>query len=79
MGTCRGVRPSACCTALSRAGAGPTNSVCTKRLLKAGCAASAPGAASTTYGQNIAYQKELESYVKALKAQAVIERNLPPL
>ena len=28
---------------------------------------------------NMAYQKELESYVKSLKAQAVIERNLPPL
>jgi len=28
---------------------------------------------------NIAYQKELEAYVKSLKARAVIERNLPPL
>jgi len=28
---------------------------------------------------NMAYQRELESYVKSLKAQAVIERNLPPL
>ncbi|MBI5241566.1 MAG: peptidylprolyl isomerase [Elusimicrobia bacterium] len=28
---------------------------------------------------NITYQKELESYVKSLKASAVIERNLPPL
>jgi parvulin-like peptidyl-prolyl isomerase len=28
---------------------------------------------------NMSYQKELEAYVKSLKAQAVIERNLPPL
>ncbi len=28
---------------------------------------------------NMAYQRELESYVKSLKAQAVIARNLPPL
>ena len=28
---------------------------------------------------NMAYQRELESYVKSLKAQSVIERNLPPL
>ena len=29
--------------------------------------------------QNIAFQKELEAYVKSLKAQAVIERTPPPL
>ncbi|MFA6003979.1 MAG: peptidylprolyl isomerase, partial [Elusimicrobiota bacterium] len=28
---------------------------------------------------NISYQKELEAYVKSIKAQAIIERNLPPL
>ncbi len=28
---------------------------------------------------NLSYQKELEAYVKSLKSQAVIERNLPPL